>query len=103
MKQPWVGPRKPDITPTERLDPLACDRRGTGRLNFDIVAEPHKPGCGQFAQEAGEVTEVMGRCGVRNARLSGGRAHGECADPIPLEDGLGRVQQGRGEIPVMVR
>ncbi len=58
---------------------------------------------GEFADEAGQVAEMMGRCGVRDTGLARHRAQRQSRQPVALEHPFGRLEQRAVQRAVMVR
>ena len=58
---------------------------------------------GEFADEAGQVAEMMGRCGVRDAGLARHRAQRQSRQPVALQHPFGRLEQRAAQRAVMVR
>ena len=65
--------------------------------------EPPEPFRRQRRQQSAHVTKVMRRGGMADARALGHAAQGEGFDASFRQLVLGSVQQGRGEVTVVIR
>ena len=74
---------------------------GAGRRHRDV--ELPEADRGEFADEAGEIAEMMGGCGMRHAGLARHRAQRQAAKTVPLQHGLGGLEQGVVQVAVMIR
>ena len=56
----------------------------------------------EFTDQPGEITEVMRRRGVRDARLARHRAQRQPLQPVAFQHGFGGLQQRAAQVPVMI-
>ena len=74
---------------------------GAGRRHRGI--ELPEADRGEFADEAGEIAEMMGRCGMRHSGLARHRAQRQPRKAVALQHRLGRLEQGVVQVAVMIR
>ena len=88
---------------------LGARQRLHQRMGFAIVSRDHglveatEADCGEFAEEPGEIAEMMGRRGMRHAGLARRRAQCQARQPIAFQHPLGGGEQGVVQIAVMIR
>ena len=74
--------------------------RGAGGRHRGV--ELAKADRGEFADEAGEVAEMMGRRGMRHAGLARHRAQRQAGKPVALQHPLGGLEQRIAQRAVMI-
>ena len=58
---------------------------------------------GEFAEEPGEIAEMMGRRGMRHAGLARHRPQRQARQPVAFQHPLGRGEQGVMQVAMMIR
>ena len=88
------------LGPRQRLFQWRGARGGTRRHHRGV--ELPEPDRGEFADETGEIAEMMGRRGMRHAGFARHRAQRQSREPVAFEYRFRRLEQGVAQRAVMI-